>query len=328
MVAASHDRAFLDAVCTDLLDLDPALDGPTRYGGGFSDYLGASRAQRTRWEQRYAAEQDELASLRLAAAVTARRVAHDRPPRDNAKMQYDFKSGRVQSQVSRCVRNAERRLAELTRTPVPRPPRPLRFAANLERAANRPAAALRLVWVPGRLAIERLDVGAAERLLVTGPNGAGKSTLLAVLAGRLAPAGGTVHRRRGLRVGILVQDTVIAGQHRTARAVYRDQLGPERAAQVPLVELGLLARRDVDRPVRELSVGQRRRLELALLVAEAPQLLLLDEPTNHLSPALAEELEEALRASPGAIVLASHDHWLRRRWPGRELRLTDGRCVE
>jgi macrolide transport system ATP-binding/permease protein len=181
------------------------------------------------------------------------------------------------------------------------------------------------VRVPGRLAIERLDIGAAERLLVTGPNGAGKSTLLAVLAGRLAPADGVVHRERGLRVGMLGQDTGITGQHRSARAVYAEQLGVERAERVPLAELGLLARRDLDRPVRELSVGQRRRLELAVLVAEAPQLLLLDEPTNHLSPALAGELEEALQVSPAAVVLASHDRWLRRRWSGRELRLAEGR---
>jgi macrolide transport system ATP-binding/permease protein len=321
VVAASHDRAFLDAVCTDVVDLDPALDGPTRYGGGFTDYLDARRAQRARWEQRFAAEQDELAALRHAVAVTARRVAPDRPQRDNAKMQYDFKAGRVQSQVSRRVRNADRRLAELTEEQVPRPPEPLRFAATVGRAASGPAAALRRVRVPGRLVLDRLDVAAADRLLVTGANGAGKSTLLAVLAGRLAPAEGTVHRRRGLRVGLLAQDTELDGGHRTARTVYAEHLGAERAAQVPLARLGLLAHRDVDRPVQELSVGQRRRLELALLVAAAPQLLLLDEPTNHLSPALAEELEEALGSSPGAVVVASHDRWLRKRWTGRELRV-------
>ncbi len=325
VVVASHDRAFLDAVCTDLLDLDPALDGPTRYGGGFSAYREARRAQRVRWEQRYAAEQDELGQLRHAVEVTARRVAPGRPPRDGAKMLYDFKGERVQSQLSRRVRAAERRLDELTREQVPRPPEPLRFAATVGQAAAGPTAALRRIGVPGRLALDHLDVGATDRLLVTGANGAGKSTLLAVLAGQLVPATGTVHRRRGLRVGLLAQDTGLDRQHRTARAVYTEHLGPERAAAVPLTDMGLLAPRDVERPVAELSVGQRRRLELALLVAGAPQLLLLDEPTNHLSPALADELEEALGSGPGAVVVASHDRWLRRRWTGRELHLAEGR---
>jgi macrolide transport system ATP-binding/permease protein len=82
---------------------------------------------------------------------------------------------------------------------------------------------------------------------------------------------------------------------------------------------------DLDKPVGQLSVGQRRRLALALLVARPPQLLLLDEPTNHLSPRLCDELGAALRTGPGAIVIASHDRWLRRRWQGREIRLEPGR---
>jgi macrolide transport system ATP-binding/permease protein len=325
VVVASHDRAFLDAVCTELVDLDPALGGPTRYGGGYTDYQGARQAARARWEQRYAAEQEELERLRVAVAVTARQVAPGRPPRDAAKMQYDFKAGRVQSQVSRRVRNAERRLEVLSREQIGKPPPPLRFAAVVGRAVSGPAAGLRGVRVPGRLDLDRLDIGAAERLLVTGPNGAGKSTLLAVLAGTLQPRAGAVYRRRGLRVGLLAQESAIERLDRTARTVYAEHLGVDRAAEVPLVELGLLAPRDVDRPVRELSVGQRRRLELALLIAGAPEFVLLDEPTNHLSPALADELEEALGASPGAVAIASHDRWLRRRWPGQELRLTAGR---
>ncbi len=74
--------------------------------------------------------------------------------------------------------------------------------------------------------------------------------------------------------------------------------------------------RDHHRPVGLLSVGQRRRLGLAMAVAQAPDLMLLDEPTNHLSPALAGEIEEALGRSPGAVLVASHDRWLRRRWEG------------
>ncbi len=317
VVVASHDRAFLDAVCTDLVDLDPAVDGPTRYGGGYTDYLATRRAERARWEQRYADEQDELRVLRHSVAVTARTVSHNKPRGNEPKLFYGFKGGRVESQVSRRVRNARQRLDELERDQVRKPPTPLTFTATLGDAAPGPAAALRDVRVPGRLALDRLDIGAHDRLLVTGANGAGKSTLLAVLAGRLA-AGGTVHLRRGLRVGLLAQDIAIERPERTARQVYADRVGP---ATVPLVDLGLIAPRDVDRPVTELSVGQRRRLELAMLVAAAPQLLLLDEPTNHLSPALVEELEAALTSSPGAVVVASHDRWLRRRWDGRELRL-------
>ncbi|MER5362583.1 ABC-F family ATP-binding cassette domain-containing protein [Streptomyces sp. NPDC002785] len=328
VVAASHDRAFLDAVCTDLVDLDPAVDGPVRYGGNYSAYLSEKRAERERWERRYAEEQEELEELCRAAGVTAHLVAPDRGRRDNEKMGYGHRAGRVQNQISRRVRNATRRLEELERSQVAEPPRPLRFAAGALAAraeeGPQPLVSLRDVRVPGRLALDTLEVSATDRLLITGGNGAGKSTLLAVLAGHLA-AEGEVRRRRRLTVGLLAQDTVFDRPDRTVRDTYELSLGPARAEKVPLSSLGLMHAADLDKPVGRLSVGQRRRLALALLVARPPQLLLLDEPTNHLSPRLCDELEAALGTGSGAIVLASHDRWLRRRWQGREIRLAPGR---
>ncbi|MFF4522711.1 ABC-F family ATP-binding cassette domain-containing protein [Streptomyces bluensis] len=322
VVLASHDRAFLDAVCTDLIDLDPAVDGPVRHGGNYSAYLAEKHAERERWERRYAEEQEELAALRYAAAVTAHVVAPNRERRDNEKMGYGHRGGRVQNQISRRVRNATRRLEELERTQVGAPPVPLRFqrAALAKESADGTLVALRDARVPGRLAVGRLDVSATERLLVTGGNGAGKSTLLAVLAGRIS-AQGEVRRRRGLTVGWLAQDTVFDRPERTVRDTYELSLGAERAEAVPLDSLGLMHEADLDKAIGHLSVGQRRRLALALLVAQPPALLLLDEPTNHLSPRLCDELEEALGAGPGAIVVASHDRWLRKRWQGQEIRL-------
>ncbi|MEV5597162.1 ABC-F family ATP-binding cassette domain-containing protein [Streptomyces sp. NPDC052496] len=345
VVAASHDRAFLDAVCTDLIDLDPAVDGPVRFGGHYSAYLAEKRAERERWERRYAEEQEELEALRRSAGVTARRVAPDRGPRDNEKMGYGHRAGRVQQQISRRVRNATRRLDELERTQVGAPPQPLRLHVVALTAGTAdsgpgdgnavdgnavdgdpvdvPLVALRDAWVPGRLGIARLDVLDGDRLLVTGGNGAGKSTLLSLLAGRLHAAG-EVRRRPGLTVGLLAQDTVFERPDRSVHDTYTYVLGAERAETVPLSSLGLLNAADLGKPVGQLSVGQRRRLALALLVARPPQLLLLDEPTNHLSPRLCDELEDALGAGPGAIVVASHDRWLRRRWSGRRLQLRPG----
>ncbi|MFD0021614.1 ABC-F family ATP-binding cassette domain-containing protein [Streptomyces sp. NPDC058382] len=337
VVVASHDRAFLDAVCTDLIDLDPAVDGPVRYGGNYSAYLAAKRAERERWERRYAEEQEELDTLRHSAGVTAHRVAPDRGPRDSEKMGYGHRAGRVQSQISRRVRNVTRRLEALERSRVEEPPQPLRFAgptlsapSALSEQGQDPLVSLHDVRVPGRLVLDGVEVAATDRLLVTGDNGAGKSTLLAVLAGHLA-AEGEIRRRSGLTVGLLTQDTVFDRPDRTVRDTYERSVGSERAEVVTPASLGLMHRADMDRPVGHLSVGQRRRLALALLVVRPPHLLLLDEPTNHLSPRLCDELEEAMGTGPGAIVIASHDRWLRGRWRGRELRLSaaltgDGSC--
>ncbi|MEH1016233.1 ABC-F family ATP-binding cassette domain-containing protein [Micromonospora sp. CPCC 206060] len=322
VVVASHDREFLDSVCTDVIDMDPAIDGPVRYGGGYTAYLREKRAEAARWRRRWEEEQEQLGELRAAAAVTGHHVAHGRAPRDSEKMGYGHTAGRVQNQISRRVRAATRRLDLLEHTQVPPPPEPLRFRAPALTASDRDGVLVELhdVTVPRRLRLAELTVTANDRLLLTGPNGAGKSTLLAVLAGRL-PAEGTVQRRPGLRIGLLTQDTTWAEPGLTARETFNRTVGLARAEATPLASLGLLGPADVDRPVGELSVGQSRRLALAVLVADPPELLVLDEPTNHLSPLLCDELEEALGTGPGAVVVASHDRRLRQRWPGREVAL-------
>ncbi|WP_374727332.1 ABC-F family ATP-binding cassette domain-containing protein [Haloactinomyces albus] len=327
VVLASHDRVFLDAVCTDIVDMEPGLDGLTRYRGTFSDYLHTRRADRLRWEQRYTDEQRELAELRRAVAVTAREVSHGSARGNTSKLAYDYKGGRVQKQISRRVRNARQRLDELTRNQVRKPPRPLQFSAAVtSHTTEEVLIQLRHTAVDGRVRIDELDLTGGDQLLITGPNGAGKSTLLRLVAAQLQPDAGTVHRKPGLRLGLLEQDVIFPDPTQTPRRVYAEVT--RRREDVPaLAELGLLSPRDLDRPLAALSVGQRRRLALATLLADPPQVLLLDEPTNHLSVTLAAELEDALHTAAGAVLIASHDRWLRQRWNGRVLTLDHGRIT-
>lgn len=361
VVFASHDREFLDRVATGLLDLDPgragalagATGGPstgsgadradpadrlsasvgTVFGGGFSEFLDVKAAERERWRRQYAAEQEELKRLRDAVAgSTTRHVGHNRAATDNDKFLKHFKRENVEQAVSRRVRNAAHRLATLEREQVPKPPSPLEFAGIPSGShALVEASGLLLkvtdVAVAGRLDLDALRVAPLTRLLVTGANGAGKSTLLGVLARTTAVDRGAVHRRRGLRVQLLEQDVRFADPDVSPRVLYELVLGEGRAEQVPLSSLGLISRRDESRPIGALSVGQQRRLALALVIARPPHVFLLDEPTNHLSLDLATDLEEALGTYPGAVVIASHDRWLRRRWTGETIELAAGRVV-
>lgn len=323
---ASHDRAFLDSAATGLLDLDPTRTGTTVFGGGYSSYLAEKAAERARWEKQYADEQVELAALKHAVDVTARSIAWSGRVRDNDKFAKSYKGNTLDRQISRRIRNADGRLDELTRTQVLKPPAPLGFSgipAGFQGLGGGTGSLLQTdgIHVPGRLRLDRFAVEAESRVLITGANGAGKSTLLSVLAGRIVPLVGTVRRRRGLRVELLEQDVRFADPRQTPRQIYELALGERRAESVPLSGLGLIAARDLDREVGTLSVGQQRRLALALILARPPHVFLLDEPTNHLSLALATELEDALGGYPGAVVVASHDRWLRSRWSGEVVHL-------
>ncbi|HWM35237.1 MAG TPA: ABC-F family ATP-binding cassette domain-containing protein [Pseudolysinimonas sp.] len=328
VVFASHDRAFLDDVATGLLDIDPSRAGATRFGGNYSEYLVEKARERARWEAQFAAEEREVGALEHAVAVTARQLAPGRGPRDNDKFLYDFKAGNIDRQVRRRVRNAQGRLDELLDARVGEPAPVLSFA-GIPRGSHvldddEPLLTVDGARVGDRLAPMSLELAPDARLLVTGPNGAGKSTLLGLLAGRLSPDSGRVSRRKGLRVALLEQDVRWADAAATPRVLYERALGERRAEAFPLSHLGLLAERDLDRPVGRLSIGQQRRTALALIIAKPPHVFLLDEPTNHLSLALATELEEALGTYPGAVVVASHDRWLRRRWSQPTLRLAGG----
>lgn len=323
VLIASHDRAFLDDIATGIIDLDPAAgpyDSPrqgTVYTGSFTNYLEQRELDRVRWRKRYSDEQAELKRLRHEVKVGARDVFHTDKPRTEARASKKFYSDKAAKTVGRRVRDARTQLERLESSQVRKPIEPLSFAGFDSRRhppAGDTVLAIQSASVDGRLAPTSIGVKGHDRWLVTGSNGAGKSTLLQVMDGTLEPDGGRRLARPGLRVGRLAQDLVWPNLDLTPRQILD-------ALDLDIGSLGLVHPRDLTRRLGDLSLGTQRRLALALLVSNPPDVLLLDEPTNHLSLALAEELEDALADYPGAVVVASHDRWLRRRWSGQALSL-------
>ncbi|WBQ01912.1 ABC-F family ATP-binding cassette domain-containing protein [Kribbella sp. CA-293567] len=311
VVLVSHDRALLSDVAPTMLDLDPSWDGKPRvYGGGFPGYQEGRLAERERWSAEYEQQQAEHARLTQDLSAAQNRLSSGwRPEKGHGRHERATRAPAL-------VRSVNRRRDELEQHALPVPAPPRRF--RMPELPARPGVTLlqaEQVTVEGRLrkpVTVYLEAGA--RLVVSGPNGSGKSTLLSVLAGGLDPTSGSVHASPSARVRLLEQESP---QARTGRA--RDVL---RSHQDGLVSLGLLAARDLDKPIGELSMGQQRRLDLAVALAARPHVLLLDEPTNHLSIALVDELTEALQLTKAAVVLATHDRQLRRdteAWP--QLRL-------
>lgn len=322
VVAASHDRVFLDNVCTQLYDLDARHfgtdgQGGRGFGGTYSAYRVEKQAERERWVQAHAAQRDQIAALQAAARVDTTAVAHNRPARDNDKFIYKSKSQNVQRAATRRAKNAQNRLDELRDNEIRKPRPPLAFAGLANVAGG--SAMIRNLEVPGRLKLARLDVSPGEHLLVTGANGSGKSTLMAVLAGEAPSVSGAVevHARR---IGYLPQHDDFTDPNRTPVEIFESACAAGTFSG-SLSDLGLVHPRDAQRPVGDSSLGQQRRLALACVIAQSPDLLLLDEPTNHLSLDLVEDLEEAVSSTRATVVVTSHDRWWRSAWTGTHVAL-------
>ena len=167
-----------------------------------------------------------------------------------------------------------------------------------------------------------LDLVPGERLSVAGPNGSGKSTLLAMLTGALPLSAGARRVARGTSIGVLGQGReAYAGEDRLLD-VFTSETGLAPGDARTLLAKFSLGVEHVGRSCRSLSPGERTRAHLAELQAREVNLLVLDEPTNHLDLEAIEQLEQALGAYDGTIVVVSHDRrFLDALEPTRELRL-------
>ncbi|MGO1318611.1 MAG: ATP-binding cassette domain-containing protein, partial [Cellulomonadaceae bacterium] len=337
VLIVTHDRQLIDDTVTGVLDLDPSIDGrPVLYGQpGYLEFRFAKDRDRRRWRQRFRAETKRRAVLADRLDASYEGLSDEwRPPKGSNKHR---RGTRARIHVKAADRLVERLEAEAVE--VPPPPKELAFPDLPALDTTWPVGAglslveVRSPLVPGRLDLPgtRIAIAPSGRLLVTGANGAGKSTLLGVLTGTIAATRGARTAQGGLRIGVVGQERLSEPDNgaatgfdlaarRALRLLDSGDLDPEQV--VAVAGLGLLEEADLDRPVRELSVGQRRRLDLALALVAAPHLVVLDEPTNHLSIDLVDELTQALRRTSAAVVVATHDRRMREEladWPRVEL---------
>jgi len=335
ILVVSHDRQFLNRSVNQVFEIDEHSHQLKQYAGNYDAYASAKEAERAQWEEDYERQQEEIKELRKRIKETARHIGHNRPPRDNDKMQYDFFGGRVQQSISRGIRDAEERLKRIETDPIPRPPRRLQAHPYFDTGSLQSREIVSVtdlgISLGGRCILRDINftLAPAARIVLTGPNGAGKTTLLKLIIGLETPGEGVFRIAAGARIGYLPQEPDLPDLTKTVLEAYRyGQVGYEDEFVAKLIGYGLFRLEDISKTIGQLSVGQRRKLEIARLLAGQPNVLLLDEPTNYISLDVLEAFEAAVLNFPGPVIAVSHDRLFMQRFGGKIWEIVDGRLVK
>jgi ATPase subunit of ABC transporter with duplicated ATPase domains len=316
IVVVSHDRAFLDRCVDRFVELDPFTHEASEFAGTWSDYERERDLRRE--QQRVAHERTSAERARLMAQAreignqAAHGVAKVRKSGEPSNAIVFAKTQRAEGRGAKAV-TLRARAERIEVIDKPREPWVLAMDLAPQALGGELVASLDAAVVERgsfRLGPIDLDIHRGDRLALLGANGTGKSTLLAALTGEVPLASGTRRTGRSTLIGILRQDRTEfdAGEPLIDRFRTSTGLGVDEARTL-LAKFDLGAD-DVGRPCAELSPGERTRAGLAVLMARRVNCLVLDEPTNHLDIAAIEELERALDAYPGTLVLATHDRRL------------------
>jgi macrolide transport system ATP-binding/permease protein len=335
ILMVSHDRQFLNRCVNQIFELEEYSHQLKKYEGNYDAYAAAKIAEREKWEQDYERQQEEIKELRKRIKDTVRQTSYGgRLPKDNDKLAYNFFGGRVQQSHSRSIHDAEERLKRIEADPIPKPPKQLQahpyFSTEALQSREVVSASHLRKRLGGRCILHDVSftLSPDARIVLVGPNGIGKTTLLKLIMGLEKPDEGAIRVAPGANIGYLPQEPSLTDPNKTVLETYRyGQVGFEDEFVAKLIGYGLFRLEDISKTVGQLSVGQRRKLEIARLLAERPNVLLLDEPTNYISLDVLEAFEAAVLKFPGPVIAVSHDRWFMQRFGGKKWELVEGRIV-
>jgi len=307
LLVVTHDRWFLDEVCTATWEVHDGIVEP--FEGGYAAYVlqrverdrmaAASEAKRQNlmrkelaWLRRGAPARTSKPKFRIDAANAL--IANEPPPRNTVEL-----SQMATARLGKDVVDIE--------------------GVSVSYGDHRVLEDVTWLIAPG------------ERTGVLGVNGAGKSTLLGLVTGAVTPTTGRVKRGKTVKVATLTQELAELAEVADQRvndviARYRTTYvagGKEMSPGQLLERLGF-TNTQLQTPVKDLSGGQRRRLQLLLILLDEPNVLVLDEPSNDLDTDMLAAMEDLLDTWPGTLLVVSHDRYLLERVTDQQYAVLNG----
>ncbi|MGX0671479.1 ABC-F family ATP-binding cassette domain-containing protein [Kocuria marina] len=323
LVVVTHDRWFLDAVCTDTWEVHDRIVEP--FEGGYAAYV-LQRVERDRQaavveQKRQNLMRKELAWLRRGAPARTSKpkfridaanqlISDVPPPRDSVSL-----SRMAVSRLGKDVVDIE----DVSVT-FPSPGAPGAAPSSGDAGGTRVLQDVTWLIAPG------------ERTGILGVNGAGKSTLLGLVTGAVQPTTGRVKRGKTVKIATLTQQLAEledVAHDRVSDVVARKKTsyvtdGKEMTPTQLLERLGFSSAQ-LKTPVKDLSGGQKRRLQLLLILLDEPNVLILDEPSNDLDTDMLAAMEDLLDTWPGTLLVVSHDRYLLERVTDQQYAVINGR---
>ncbi|OJV98887.1 MAG: ABC transporter ATP-binding protein [Microbacterium sp. 67-17] len=311
LLVVTHDRWFLDEVCTLTWEVHDRIVEP--FEGGYAAYI-LQRVERDRQAAAIEARRQNLARKELA---WLRRGAPARTSKP--KFRIDAANALI-ADVPEIRNSTELQSLAVTRLG--------KDVVDLLDAS---------VSFDGREILRDIEwrIAPGERTGILGVNGAGKSTLLGLVDGSVAPTGGRVKRGKTVRVATLTQRLdeleehladpvrVVIGRLRTSYMIGSGSKAQELTPGQLLERLGFSSVQ-LSTPVRDLSGGQKRRLQLLLILLDQPNVLILDEPTNDLDTDMLAAMEDLLDSWPGTLLVVSHDRYFLERVTDQQYAILPG----
>ncbi|PZP30329.1 MAG: ABC transporter ATP-binding protein [Kocuria rhizophila] len=307
LLVITHDRWFLDEVCTETWEVHDGIVEP--FEGGYAAYV----LQRVERDRMAAATESKRQNLMRKELAWLRRGA----PARTSKPKFRIDAANELIADVPPVRNP----IELQRVAVARLGKQVVDLEDVSVSFGDRTVLDDVTW----------RIAPGERTGILGANGAGKSTLLGLISGALEPTEGRLKRGKTVQVGILDQQfsqLADIGGDRVREVLARTkttfQIDGKDLTPAQLLERLGFAREHLSARVDDLSGGQKRRLQLLMLLLSEPNLLLLDEPTNDVDADMLAALEDLLDSWPGTLIVVSHDRYLLERVTDQQYAILDG----